>query len=133
MVSLSPGAGPTALRMLVTHLLATTDAQRLEAGVDLDNVPAQRTLRHAGFEFEGVLRGVDRMVFGLLRADVAPAGRRVLALSGGVALAESLPGERQRFYAGGTETGELLGGLTTCSPAPGRRTPWPRPLRQTSY
>jgi hypothetical protein len=88
--------------MLVTHLLATTDAERLEAGVDLGNVPAQRALRHVGFEFEGVLRGVDRMVFGLLRADVAPAERRVLALGDGVALAESLPGERERFYAGGT-------------------------------
>lgn len=138
MVTLSPGAGPGALRMLVTHLLATTDAQRLEAGVDLDNVTAQRTLRQAGFEFEGVLRGADRMVFGLLRTDVAPVERRVLALGDAVALAESLPAERERFYAGGNgdfepdlddrprltgpsrgtvvsildaETGELLGGL----------------------
>ncbi len=100
-MSHSPGAGPAALRMLVTHLLATTDAERLEAGVDLGNVPAQRALRHVGFEFEGVLRGVDRMVFGLLRADVAPTERRGLALGDGVALAESLPGERERFYAGG--------------------------------
>lgn len=105
------GIGMRALRLLVDHLFATTDLDRLEAGTDVENVAAQRVLARCGFRAEGVLRGAqlrggvrrDMMVYGLLRADLTPpppAGspREVVASGDGVALAPPVAGEREKFY-----------------------------------
>ncbi|SER79131.1 GNAT family N-acetyltransferase [Actinokineospora terrae] len=73
------GAGVAALRLLVGHLFATTDLDRLEASTDASNVPAQRALAGAGLLREGVARGAqlrggerrDMVLYGVLRTDVA--------------------------------------------------------------
>lgn len=72
------GAGVGALRLLVAHLFATTDLDRVEAATDVDNAPARRALEAAGFRAEGVVRGAqlrggtrrDMVLLGVLRADV---------------------------------------------------------------
>ncbi|HEY0454631.1 GNAT family protein [Actinophytocola sp.] len=105
------GVGAHALRLVAEHLLRTTDLDRLEASTDLENVPAQRVLAKGGFRAEGVLRGAqlrggrrrDMMLFSLLRSDlVAPASaeaRREIVISrDGVALAQPVAGEREKFY-----------------------------------
>lgn len=53
------GYGMAAQRMLAEHLFATTDANRVEASTDVDNVIEQRALARAGFQREGVLRGAQ--------------------------------------------------------------------------
>lgn len=53
------GYGTAAQRMLAEHLFATTDANRVEASTDVDNVIEQRALERAGFQREGVLRGAQ--------------------------------------------------------------------------
>ncbi|RLK60871.1 GNAT family N-acetyltransferase [Actinokineospora cianjurensis] len=73
------GAGVAALRLLVGHLFATTDLDRLEASTDVSNVPAQRALEAAGLLREGVARGAqlrggerrDMALYGVLRSDLA--------------------------------------------------------------
>jgi RimJ/RimL family protein N-acetyltransferase len=72
------GAGTTAQRLLVEHLFATTELDRVEAGTDAANLAEQRALAKAGFQREGVLRGAqlrggtrrDMVVYGILRSDL---------------------------------------------------------------
>lgn len=74
----SGGAGATAHRLLAEHLFVTTDVDRVEAGVDVDDEVARRTLESAGFQRDGVLRGArqrggrrcDLVLYGMLRSDV---------------------------------------------------------------
>jgi RimJ/RimL family protein N-acetyltransferase len=71
------GYGAAAQRQLADHLFATTDANRVEAQTDVDNLPEQRALRKAGFEREGIARGAqfragahhDLVTYARLRAD----------------------------------------------------------------
>jgi RimJ/RimL family protein N-acetyltransferase len=53
------GHGAAAQRALAEHLFASTDANRVEATTDVDNVAEQRALERAGFRREGVLRGAQ--------------------------------------------------------------------------
>ena len=72
------GYGSEAQRLLAAHLFATTDAHRVEAGTDVDNVAEQRALEKAGFKREGVLRGAqsrpdgrhDLAIYSVLREDL---------------------------------------------------------------
>ncbi|MBM7770248.1 RimJ/RimL family protein N-acetyltransferase [Actinokineospora baliensis] len=72
------GAGVGALRLLVEHLFATTDLDRVEASTDVTNVAARRAIAGAGLREEGVARGAqlrggqrrDMVLFGLLRSDL---------------------------------------------------------------
>ncbi|HET9877826.1 MAG TPA: GNAT family protein [Candidatus Limnocylindria bacterium] len=64
------GFGAEAQRLLADHLFATTDAFRVEASTDVDNVAEQRALERAGYRREGVNRG----------AQVRPSGRHDLVL-----------------------------------------------------
>ncbi len=81
-ISLAPdargrGIGSRAQRLLVEHLLATTDVGRVEASTDVENVAEQRSLEKAGFVREGVLRSAqgradgrhDLVVYSFVRAD----------------------------------------------------------------
>lgn len=71
------GYGGIAQRMLAGWLFAMTDANRVEAQTDVDNIPEQRALEKAGFTREGVLRGAqfraggyhDLISYARLRAD----------------------------------------------------------------
>lgn len=73
------GVGGTAQRLLAEHLLATTDANRVEASTDVENRAEQRALEKAGFRREGILRGAqwragawhDVVSYALVRADLA--------------------------------------------------------------
>ena len=51
------GYGPLAQRLLADYLFETTDANRVEAQTDVDNVAEQRALEKAGFAREGIARG----------------------------------------------------------------------------
>jgi len=51
------GHGAVAQRLLADWLFATTDANRVEASTDVENLAEQRALEKAGFTREGVLRG----------------------------------------------------------------------------
>jgi RimJ/RimL family protein N-acetyltransferase len=86
-VSLRPeyrarGIGTVAHRLLVRHLLSTTDAHRLEAGTDVTNAPERAALTRVGFRFEGLLRGAqhrrgkyhDIALYGLLRGETHDTG-----------------------------------------------------------
>ncbi|RZS90254.1 RimJ/RimL family protein N-acetyltransferase [Motilibacter rhizosphaerae] len=53
------GVGTTAQRLLADMLFATTDAGRVEASTDVENLAEQRALEKAGFRREGVLRGAQ--------------------------------------------------------------------------
>jgi RimJ/RimL family protein N-acetyltransferase len=53
------GFGSVAQRLLVDFLFATTAANRIEAGTDVDNLAEQRALEKAGFIREGVFRGAQ--------------------------------------------------------------------------
>lgn len=64
------GFGAQAQRLVADHLFATTDAFRVEASTDVDNVAEQRALEKAGYQREGVNRG----------AQVRPDGRHDLVL-----------------------------------------------------
>jgi RimJ/RimL family protein N-acetyltransferase len=78
----------TAVRLVVEHLFATTDVDRIEASTEQENVPAQRTLAKAGFHREGVIRGAHAMVgFSILRTDTQPVERPILASRDGISLA----------------------------------------------
>ncbi|OLF17675.1 GNAT family N-acetyltransferase [Actinophytocola xanthii] len=69
----------TAQRLLAEHLFATTGLDRVEAGVDADDVAGRRALENAGFRRDGVVRGArvrdgrrqDLVLYGLLRTDLA--------------------------------------------------------------
>ena len=71
------GVGTLAQRLLVEHLFATTELDRVEASTDVANVAEQRALEKAGFRREGVLRGAqlrggvrrDLAHYGLVRGD----------------------------------------------------------------
>ena len=73
------GYGTEAQRLLADHLFATTDAQRVEAGTDVDNIAEQRALVKAGFVREGVLRSAqlrggihhDLVLYSRVRTDPA--------------------------------------------------------------
>jgi [ribosomal protein S5]-alanine N-acetyltransferase len=75
------GLGTAAQRLLADYLFETTAANRLQATTGADNIPEQRALERAGFQREGVLRGVgflhgawrDGLLYSRLRGDVAPA------------------------------------------------------------
>ncbi|MGH3878194.1 MAG: GNAT family N-acetyltransferase [Actinophytocola sp.] len=104
------GVGVLALRMLVGYLLASTDVDRIEASTDVDNVAAQRVLKKGGFRLEGVLRGAqfrggerrDMVQYGLLRSDLVPppenVERTIVVARDGVALAEPVAGEKEKFF-----------------------------------
>ncbi|HET8642289.1 MAG TPA: GNAT family protein [Pseudonocardiaceae bacterium] len=72
------GIGSRAQRLLVEHLFATTDVDRVQATTDVDNIAEQRALERAGFRREGVLRGAqlrggvrrDILLYGVLRTDL---------------------------------------------------------------
>ncbi|MGH3761153.1 GNAT family N-acetyltransferase [Actinophytocola sp.] len=72
------GVGALAQRLLVEHLFAVTEVDRIEAGTDVANVAEQKALEKAGFRREGLLRGAqlrggarrDLVHYGLLRADL---------------------------------------------------------------
>ena len=51
------GLGSEAQRLLADWLLAATDANRVEAQTDIENVAEQRSLEKAGYTREGVTRG----------------------------------------------------------------------------
>jgi len=51
------GYGTEAQVLLAAWLFAATNANRVEAQTDIDNVPEQRSLDKAGFTREGVTRG----------------------------------------------------------------------------
>jgi ribosomal-protein-alanine N-acetyltransferase len=71
------GIGTEAQRQLVTYLLSTTTANRLQAGTEVENIAEQRALERVGFRREGVQRGLyfrggtwrDSVMYGLLRED----------------------------------------------------------------
>ena len=75
------GYGTTAQRLLTGYLFATTTANRVEAGTDVENLAEQRALEKAGFTREGIRRGSqfrdgtwrDMAIYGRLRDDPAPA------------------------------------------------------------
>ncbi|TDV41350.1 GNAT family N-acetyltransferase [Actinophytocola oryzae] len=107
------GAGTVATRLVAEFLFATTDVDRVEAGTDRENIPAQRALAKAGFRPEGLLRGAqlrggrrrDMLAFSLLRTDVVeaitPGVREVVVSRDGISLAEPAPGDREKFYIAG--------------------------------
>jgi RimJ/RimL family protein N-acetyltransferase len=66
------GIGTLAQRLLVEHLFATTEMDRVEATTDVVNFREQRALEKAGFTREGVLRGAQ--VRGGIRRDVVQYG-----------------------------------------------------------
>ena len=71
------GYGAEAQRLLAAELFATTDAHRVEASTDVDNVAEQRSLEKAGFVREGIQRGAqfragayrDLVTYARLRTD----------------------------------------------------------------
>jgi hypothetical protein len=72
------GLGAEVWRLVIRHLFATTDVDRVEASTDVTNFPARRSLEKAGMIREGVIRGAqvragkrqDLVAYGLLRTDV---------------------------------------------------------------
>ena len=62
---------------MAEELFRTTDANRVEASTDVDNVAEQRSLTKAGFTREGIARGSqfrggayhDLIVYARLRTD----------------------------------------------------------------
>jgi RimJ/RimL family protein N-acetyltransferase len=73
------GLGTEAQRLLADWLFETTDANRVEASTDVDNVAEARSLEKAGFVREGVNRGAqfragayhDLVLYSRLRSDPA--------------------------------------------------------------
>lgn len=73
------GVGTVAQRALAEALFAATDAHRVEASTDVENIAEQRSLERAGFTREGVLRGAqyrsdgrhhDLVMYSLVRGDM---------------------------------------------------------------
>jgi RimJ/RimL family protein N-acetyltransferase len=77
------GFGTEAQRLLITHLFATTDCNRVQSDTAVDNPAEQRVLEKLGMRREGVIRGAeyrdesfhDHVVYGVLR-DEWPAATR---------------------------------------------------------
>jgi len=73
------GFGAEAQRLLAKWLFETTNANRVEAQTDVENIAEARSLEKAGFKRDGVLRGAqfragayhDLIVYSRLRADPA--------------------------------------------------------------
>jgi RimJ/RimL family protein N-acetyltransferase len=73
------GLGTEAQRLLADWLFETTEANRIEASTDVENVAEARSLEKAGFRREGVTRGAqfragayhDLVLFARLRSDPA--------------------------------------------------------------
>ena len=71
------GYGGLAQRLLADHLFASTDANRVEASTDVENLAEQRALEKAGFVREGIQRGAqfragshhDLVTYARLRGD----------------------------------------------------------------
>jgi RimJ/RimL family protein N-acetyltransferase len=71
------GYGTEAQRLLADWLFAATNANRVEAGTDIDNIPEQRSLEKSGFVRDGVIRGSqfragayhDLVIYSRLRSD----------------------------------------------------------------
>jgi len=71
------GLGTEAQRLLADWLFETTDANRVEASTDVENLPEARSLEKAGFRREGVNRGAqfragayhDLVLYARLRSD----------------------------------------------------------------
>lgn len=53
------GYGGIAQRLLADYLFETTDANRVEASTDVENMAEQRALEKAGFVREGIQRGAQ--------------------------------------------------------------------------
>jgi RimJ/RimL family protein N-acetyltransferase len=53
------GHGSEAQRLLAVWLFENTDANRVEASTDIDNIAEQRALEKAGFTREGTTRGAQ--------------------------------------------------------------------------
>jgi RimJ/RimL family protein N-acetyltransferase len=74
------GYGTAAQRLLADYLFATTTANRIEAGTEVENLAERRALEKAGFICEGIRRGSqfrdggwrDMAMYGRLRDDPAP-------------------------------------------------------------
>jgi RimJ/RimL family protein N-acetyltransferase len=74
------GYGTLAQRLLVEYLFSYTQAYRIEAGTEVDNIAEQRALEKAGFTREGVVRGAcfrggiwrDMVSYSIVRPDVDP-------------------------------------------------------------
>jgi RimJ/RimL family protein N-acetyltransferase len=72
------GLGTQAQRLLVRYLFDHTTAHRVQAGTEVENLAEQRALEKAGFNREGVMRGVhfragrwrDGVMYGLTRDDL---------------------------------------------------------------
>ena len=70
--------GASAQRALAKQLLARSEANRVQADTDPNNIPEQRALIRAGFTQEGIVRKAqwrrgnwhDRLVFSILRDDL---------------------------------------------------------------
>jgi RimJ/RimL family protein N-acetyltransferase len=96
------------LRLLVGHLFATTGLDRIEAGTEVSNVAARRSLGRVGFRAEGVVRGAvlragqrrDQVRYALLRKDLDGFGgeRVIVAEQDGLGLVEVLPGDRADVF-----------------------------------
>ena len=73
------GYGVEAQRLIAGHLFATTNANRVEASTDVDNLAEQGALEKAGYRREGIQRGSqfragshhDLIVYARLRDDPA--------------------------------------------------------------
>jgi len=71
------GYGGLAQRLLATWLFENTDANRVEASTDVENLAEQRALEKAGFVREGIQRGAqfragahhDLVTYARLRSD----------------------------------------------------------------
>jgi len=74
------GLGSTAQCLLADYLFSTTVANRIEAGTETENIAEQRALEKAGFQREGLHRGlgfragrmVDGLTYARLRSDPHP-------------------------------------------------------------
>jgi RimJ/RimL family protein N-acetyltransferase len=73
------GYGSEAQRLLAGYLFETTDAMRVEAGTDVENIAEQHALEKAGFVREGILRSAqfragtyhDMVIYSRVRTDSA--------------------------------------------------------------
>jgi RimJ/RimL family protein N-acetyltransferase len=71
--------GTEAQRLLVDYLFATTTANRLQAGTEVDNIAEQHALDRLGFTREGAQRGAgfragawrDGVMYSILRSEWA--------------------------------------------------------------
>lgn len=74
------GLGTAAQRALVDYLFGYTQAHRVEAHTETDNIAEQRALEKAGFTREGVVRGAtfragrwrDMVAYSVLRTEYQP-------------------------------------------------------------